>query len=109
MTFVEVVDRHESPRPYPIPLTSVISGYVILFGYSLKESTGAASAEVDIFDGRDTTGLLALPITLAAAQSTEDWFGPQGIHFRGGLFPHVASGSVVGSFFVHLTNDERWK
>lgn len=97
------------PIPYPEPAASIIGGHVVLYGYAIKEGTGAAGAELDIYDGQDNKGLLALPISLAAGQSVRDWFGPQGLHLRGGLFS-VATGSVVGSVFVNLEcDDERWQ
>lgn len=99
MTAVDV-ELTLARRPYPVPVLSVLGGHVILYGYSLKESTGAATAELDLYDGTSTASLLAVPITLGAGMSTEEWFGPQGVHFRNGLMPSLASGAVVGSLFI---------
>lgn len=88
------------PHVRPVPYNSTLPGRIRLFGYSVKESTGAATAELDIYNGADTTGLLAIPIPLAAGQAAEDWFGPQGLHLDVGILGHVASGSVTGSLFV---------
>lgn len=85
---------------YAVRPDSKVFGYVILMGYSVAESTGGAAAELDLYDGQDATGLLALPIPLGAGQGTEDWFGPQGVHFRIGVFPVVASGAVKGSLWI---------
>lgn len=101
-----VVDVHGEPIefgypiPFPVPIASQIAGLVILMGYSVKETTGAASAEIDLFDGTDNRGILAIPVTLGSGQSTEDWFGTQGLWFRNGIFGSVISGSVAGSMFV---------
>jgi hypothetical protein len=108
MTMVEIVDGGHAPRPYPIPLRGLISGHAILYGYALQESTGAAGAQVNLIDGTDTSGLIAVPVALSAGQSVRDWFGPQGVHFRSSLLPQV-TGSVIGTLFVHLVGEGgRW-
>ena len=86
----------------PVNIKIGITGYVVLYGYSVKESTGTASAEVDLLNGASSAGDLAIPITLSAGQSTEDWFGPQGLHMPGGVYQNVTSGSIAGSLFVCL-------
>lgn len=83
-----------------VALPQPVGGHVIVYGWSLKESTGTAAAELDLIDGTDATGLNLVPITLTAGQSTRDWLGPQGLHFRNGLFPRVASGAIVGSVWI---------
>jgi hypothetical protein len=84
----------------PVALPQTVGGYAILLGYSIYESTGSASATLLIYSGTDTKGTLAIPITLGASQSTEDWFGPQGLHMPAGIFPTVTAGTVKGSLFV---------
>lgn len=105
MSLVEIVEVGESPRPYPTPFRGVISGHAILYGYALVESSGAAGAEVDFIDGADANGLVAIPVRINAGESVRDWFGPQGIHFRGGLLP-VVTGSIVGTMFIHIVGQD---
>ena len=86
--------------PWPIPCTVPVGGHVVLFGYAVKESTGLQVAELDLFDGVSVGGASFLPLPLQAGEAAIDWFGPQGVHFRGGLFPNVAAGAVAGQLFI---------
>jgi hypothetical protein len=72
-----------------------------LVGYALVEATGAASAEIDFYDGRTINGgALFLPVALNAGESCRDWFGPAGIAFEHGLWAQIVSGSVRGTVFI---------
>lgn len=71
-----------------------------LVGWSLKEATGNAAAEIDLLDGTSTDGDLLAPITLSAGESTRDWFGPAGISYGAGLFAQAVTGSVVGTVWI---------
>lgn len=84
----------------PIVLGLQITGRVVLMGYSVKESTGTAGAELDIINGADTTGQVVCPITLLAGESTEDWFGPQGLEMATGIIGNIASGSIKGTIWI---------
>lgn len=97
---MRLLELIENARPVPVAPGGAIGGYVILYGYSLQESTGLAGAQVNLFDGADTTGLRAIPIPLGPGMAAEDWFGPQGVHFRSGVFAQIATGAVVGSIFI---------
>lgn len=94
------VDWHHKATPWPIQCTVAVGGHCVLFGYAVKESTGLAVAELDLFDGVAAFGNTFLPLPLQAGEAAIDWFGPQGVHFRGGLFPSVASGAVAGVLFI---------
>lgn len=69
-------------------------------GWSIKEATGAAAAELDLLDGTNVDGNLLFPITLAAGESSREWFGPSGISFGVGLFTQLVSGSVTGTVWI---------
>lgn len=86
--------------PSLMTVAAPATGLTVCYGYSIKESTGSAPAELDIYDGTDTTSTFYIPVTLLDGQSTSDWWGPEGILFRIGVFPHVATGSVVGVFYI---------
>lgn len=88
--------------PYPVQLIGQIGGHVVLFGFAVEETSGTAVAKVDLFDGVDATGLLAIPISLAQGESTSDGPWPRGLHFRSGLLARLTSGVVTGSLYVCL-------
>lgn len=101
---VDLWERIHRTQPRPVPFPTTTGGHVVVFGYSLAESTGAAGARVDLFSGTDATGVLALPIPLGAGMGVEEWFGPQGLWFENGLFCRLTAGAVIGSIFLV----ERW-
>lgn len=69
----------------------------IVTGWSFKETTGAATAEVWIVNGNNATGVPIAFITLLANQSVRDVLADNGVLCDLGLFVHVVSGSVQGS------------
>lgn len=97
---VSEIDLEVYPRPRPVPLPVDIRTPVAVLGFAFKETTGTASAEVDILDGADAANTDVIPITLTANQSTSEWFGPQGIGFRNGVNAKTVSGTVAGSVFI---------
>lgn len=103
-------DLPDYPRcehdPYPVQLIGTISGHVVLWGFAVVETGGVAAARVDLFDGADTTGLLALPLSLAPSESTSDGPWARGIHFRNGLVARLTSGAATGSLLVCLRRHE---
>lgn len=86
--------------PYAINVPFTLSSHVIVFGYAVEESTGAAIARIVLSEGAPSASFPAIPITLAANESVRDWFGPQGLHFRNGITVTVTAGAVDGSVFV---------
>lgn len=87
-----------TPVSIPVTTTSqnVETRSVRLMGYSFKESTGAATAQIAILDGGSVAGSPVVFIDLIANESTRDWFGPGGILIKSGLFLQVIAGSVTG-------------
>jgi hypothetical protein len=79
-----------------------IGGAQLVMGWSLRETTGAATATVEVFDGQDTTGQLLASISLNPGQSIRDWLGPGGLETDIGVFVSVLSGSVRGAIWVRL-------
>ena len=77
-------------------------GPVQLMGWALVETTGAAVAAAELYDGNDATGQSLLPVTFQANESVRDWFGTQGILCQRGLYLNVTAGSVRGTLFVKL-------
>ena len=76
----------------------------ILFGFAVANASGSATAELDIYDATGTGGAPLFPITLAANESTREWFGERGLLMHSGIFLNVSSGEVKGSvFFVPMS------
>lgn len=94
------IDLARPTRPLAYPPNTDFGGLAILFGYAIKESTGLASAELDIYDGSFATSTVYIPLPLTPGQAVIDWFGPNGIQMQQGIYTNVASGSIVGSIFV---------
>lgn len=72
-------------------------------GFSVRETTGAASALVKLHDGADATGDLVMTISLSAGESARDWFWPGGIALTYGLFIEVATGAIEGVAYLSQT------
>lgn len=70
-----------------------------LAGYAVRETTGTTGAVIQLLDGRES-GELFLPISLAAGESTRDWYMPVGVGFVDGLYLRVVSGAVEGAVFI---------
>lgn len=76
-------------------------------GHSVKESTGNAAAEIDLYDGTGSGGILLCPITLNANESIRDWFPLPGVTVTGGLWADVTAGEVSGAvYFATLAENE---
>lgn len=70
-----------------------------LTGYAIRETTGSAGATVILRDGDGTDGREIIGITLAAGESTRDWFGA-GISIIDGLYVDVTDGQIAGAVFL---------
>lgn len=99
-----MTDRNNIPISVPATVAGATfaTGPVRLMGWALKESTGAAAAAFELYDGTDTTAQSLAPVTLVANESIRDWFGTHGIICERGLFINVTAGSVRGTLFVEL-------
>lgn len=72
----------------------------IYHGFSLRETTGAATALVRVRDG-SVTGLIMETIALNASESAREFY-PAGLLAKStnGIYIEVASGAIAGSFRV---------
>jgi hypothetical protein len=65
-------------------------------GIAARETSGAGSATVLVYDGTSATGVLLDTFHLPANGSASQWYGPQGIAYDRAI--HVAvTGAVDGS------------
>lgn len=76
----------------------VVGGDVLLMGLRVRETSGAAAASVDLFDGGQAGAFNVGSYGMVANGSAGDWFGPQGIALRTALFV-VVTGQVAGAVF----------
>lgn len=101
-------DTHDRPRPLlalPVgvvaaPGKSIDWGDWYLAGWSLRETTGAAVAQVDLIDGGDANGVMVGSIALAAGGAITATMGGHLLVIRSGLFLAVNAGSVTGALWV---------
>ena len=82
------------------------TGPARLMGWAFKETTGAATATFDLYDGSDATAGIVLPATLLANESFRDWLGPNGLLITRGAFLNVLAGSVRGALWTEMLPDE---
>jgi len=82
--------------------STVIGFSVVLFGWAATETSGSATASVDVYDASDHVGVAVLPVRLASGESAEAWYGPNGVWFKNGVHHNVSPGQAKGSvFFRH--------
>ena len=102
--------RDRSVKPIGIAATNAsqqfFTGPARLMGWALRETTGAAGAQCDLYDGNDATGGLVVPFTFNANESVRDWLGPNGVLIQRGGFLNMLAGSVKGTLFAELLPDE---
>jgi len=87
-------------RPVSIPVTTtgqpVVQGAAWLAGWSLMETTGAATASFQLTSNGNLVGV----VTLLANGSSNVWFGEKGIFCRGDITLTVLSGSIKGAVYA---------
>lgn len=96
--------RLPAARPIPIATTTtgllVAGGLTLIVGWAFLETTGAASAQVNLWNGTSNVGALVAPISLSSGQSTRDLIPAPFLACESGLFVEVASGSIRGSVWT---------
>lgn len=98
--------REQPTIPFPLSAVATSTGVTrrpcILVGWSLRESTGGATAAVRLIDGGDATGQNVAAISLASGGSDHEGIGPDGPLCNQGLFLQIVSGSVEGSLWIKV-------
>lgn len=102
MTMLELMDLWGPAQPFT--LAGPIGGRVRLYGFSVRETTGAAGAQVLITNAPNGGGLEMLSIGLGAGQTVREWFGPNGVILPNGYFPSI-TGAVAGTAFLRLMGE----
>lgn len=92
--------------PIPIPTTTAdkaLCNRVCLFcGWSLRETTGAATATVEFEASASTTGPQVGEQQLASGGTGSQFLGTEGVLCEAGLLLHVISGSVTGVAYARV-------
>jgi hypothetical protein len=98
---VPVVEHHVRYRYFDVSSSSLLLvGFAVdVYGWSLKNVSTSTAADIDLYDGTDTSGVAALPIQIPASTTDTKWFGPNGVRFHNAVFANVTTGEVEGSLF----------
>lgn len=88
--------------PFGVTTLSInlVGRAALLLGYTIRETTGAAAADIDILDGNDFNGAVVATVTLLAGQSLRDNMPGDGIYCQSGPFLRINSGSVRGALWT---------
>lgn len=106
MTAPETVSMRPHPlRSLPVgvmvaPGRQIDWGDWWLAGWSFRETTGAAVAQLDLIDGADGNGVMIASLAVAAGGSVSHTIGGHLLEVRTGLWVTVGAGSVVGALWV---------
>lgn len=92
-------------RTTPIATTTtgelLVGGALLLVGWSFIETTGAAVAELALYDGSSNGGALIADIALSAGESVRDLISGAGLACYTSLFLDVVAGSIRGAVWTH--------
>lgn len=104
---VEVVEPLRLARNIPVQATSASVGLSsnpeAITGWSFREATGSASADIQLIDGNNSnSGDIIAEITLNPGQSIRDHTGPIPLRADRGIWLQVNAGSVRGSVWSRL-------
>lgn len=94
----------ETGQPYPFAVSGPVyfdAGYIA--GFTVRETSGAAAAVVNLRDGSDASAPLLATIALPSGTGAQEWFLPGGIKFTRGLYVDVAAGSAIGVVYTART------
>lgn len=80
--------------------TILVSGRGVLKGWAFRETTAAAVATANLWDGTANNGLMLAPLALASGGKDTDWLGELGVSFTRGLFLEITAGSIIGTVWM---------
>lgn len=86
------------PRAVPAGIivadAQIFAGPCQLYGWSLTETTGTATASINLRDGGDANSPKLALVNLLAAESVRDWFSTPALWCQSGVFADWVSGSI---------------
>jgi hypothetical protein len=94
-------EHHVRYRQFDLTTSSLLLlGFAVdIYGWSLKNVSTSTAADVDLYDGNDTSGVAAIPLQIPSSTTDTKWFGPNGVRFHNAVFANVTTGEVKGSIF----------
>lgn len=107
-TNVELYNQIRLRPVVPRPFVATGSDFVLvsrpcmLAGWSFRETTGAATATAELYDGSNTTGRVAAEQQVASGGTASQMIFSDGLFCEGGVFMHFVSGSLVGCIYVRV-------
>jgi hypothetical protein len=75
---------------------------VRLVGWALRNKSVSNPANIDLYDGADTSGTPVFPVTLAANESVRDLFPDGGVLLLNALYANITLGEVAGCVVYQL-------
>lgn len=97
------VQVHAIEIPQTAASVLIVAREVIFYGFSLREATGLASADVDLIHGAAAGGTVIATVALNAGESIRDNYGGHRLTLPRGLSLKVNAGSVRGAVLVAYT------
>jgi hypothetical protein len=101
----------EMPARYCVPLPVVATSQSLclstnreaICGWSFREVSGNLSADMQIMDGQNNTGLIVAEINLGPGESIRDPTGEWPILLVRGIWIQINAGTVRGAVWAALT------
>jgi hypothetical protein len=88
----------ERANTVPVTASGLVAGRrSFITGFSFTESTGTATASVQLITGQSASGILLATINLAISESAREYLPWPWLLAKYGIFVNIASGAVNGS------------
>jgi hypothetical protein len=84
---------------------AVVLGFAhVLYGWSIKNVSTTTEANIDFYDGADSSGLPTFPVNLTGNETNREMW-PRGVLMKNALYINVTAQEVKGSVFFRRV---RW-
>lgn len=98
--------QEQATGSFDVPLAGgdgvLFEGQGSFSGWSVRETTGAAAASFELYDGGGVNGQL-LATAVIASGTSDNHNGPAGgVEVESGLFLHVVSGTLKGVVYAKI-------
>lgn len=92
----------------PVSFPAITGGYTLVHtsadvcGWTIREATGTDTAQVELFDGADPTGVPLARLSIPAGHTSVVSTGFMGVRARAGVHVMVTSGLADGVVWVRI-------